>query len=89
MKLKKITLIEPPQPQVLLGIGEMDNIMGGIVCDTYTLCNDSMNSSCSSFSNGKTSYCGDDKDISHVLCSAHSATCSSYESATTCSTFKF
>lgn len=24
-----------------------------------------------------------------VLCSAHSATCSSYESATTCSTFKF
>lgn len=89
MKLAKIKLIEQPRPQVVLGIGETESILGGLVCSSYRFCDDALKSSCTSFDNGKDSFCGDDKDLSHVLCSSHASICSSYKGEATCSTYSF
>lgn len=89
MKLEKISLIESPHPEVTLGIGEMDNVLGGVTCESYTLCNNEKDSSCTSFDNSKNGQCGDDKDLTHVLCTSHRTTCVSNDAPMTCSTYSF
>ena len=93
MKLNKISLIEPPHPEIVLGIGEMNNILGGDTCLTYTMEIGSNGKTCTSVScgnllRGDKNSCGGSSDPSHMLCSLYTVTCELYEDKSSCLSYK-
>lgn len=88
MKLNKISLIEPPHPEVVLGIGEMNNILGGDTCLTYTICIGNLNfEDCASHRIGKKDFCTGNKDAKHMLCTLYTVFCDSHDNKNSCTSY--